>query len=315
MRDQLEAFVLALEEAPQDRALRLIFADWLEDHANPAYQLRGELLRLTDTLIQSIDIPNRPWLEEHQRQLLAQGAAPVGPFWTNTVGIRFAWIPAGTFLMGSPEGEEGRGEDEWLHRVTLTHGFYLSVHPITQGQWRAVLDANPSRFPGDDLPVDNVSREDCRVFCDHLNLMEDLPYSLPYEAEWEYACRAGSTGPFSFGSTISTEQANYAGYQTYGRGGEGEFRRQTTPVGSFPPNAFGLYDMHGNVWEWCADLFGPYPHSAVSDPRGAILSTSRVARGGSWLDGPRFCRSACRGRRTAGYRLDSHGCRLCLSRE
>jgi uncharacterized protein (TIGR02996 family) len=309
--------VQALRETPQDRALRLVFADWLEDHADPTFRARGELLRLTDTLTHTIDIPNRPRLEERQRQLLAQGAAPVGPFYTNAVGMRFAWIPSCTFLMGSPEEEEGRDEDEWRHRVTLTHGYYLGVHPVTQGEWQAVLDTNPSRFPGDDLPVDNVSRDACRLFCERLREIDGLGYRLPTEAEWEFACRAGSTGPFHFGATLSTQQANYAGYQAYGRGSEGEWRRQTTPVGIFPANAFGLSDMHGNVWEWCEDLFGPYAHSDVSDPRGAIFSTTRVVRGGAWLETPRFCRSACRGRRTvgSGYRLDTHGCRVCLSWE
>jgi uncharacterized protein (TIGR02996 family) len=310
-----EAFFQALLSDPNDATLRLVYADWLEDHSDPTHRACGELLRLTETLIHTIDLPNRPALEERQRRLLAQGAPPVGPFWTNAAGIRFAWVPAGTFLMGSPEGEEGRGEEEWQHRVTLSRGYYLSAHPVTQWQWQAVMGSNPSRFPGDDLPVDNVSREACLHFCERLREIDDRPYRLPSEAEWEFACRAGTTGPFSFGPSISTEQANFAGYQVYGQGAEGEFRRQTTPVGRFPGNAFGLYDMHGNVWEWCADLFGPYSHGDVRDPRGAILSTSRVARGGSWLDGPRFCRSACRGRRTAGYRLDSHGCRVCLSWE
>ncbi len=240
------------------------------------------------------------------------------------LGMKFAWIAPGTFFMGSPESEEGRpseathypvsGYEEAQHKVTLTKGFYMGVHLVTQEQWQLVMGNNPSRFEGQmNLPVESVSREDCQEFIKRLRDMDEKPYRLPTEAEWEYACRAGTTTPFYFGETISAEQANYQGDMIYGNGKTGKYRETTTPVGEFPPNAFGLYDMHGNVWEWCEDWFGDYPQNDEVDPQGPNAGECGVLRGGSWIDEPQLCRSAYR-RSDKPYRCwPVLGCRLCFS--
>src|SRR5271156_3705070 len=148
MHDE-QAFLQAMQENPEDTALRLVFADWLEERGDP----RGELLRLLHTLTQAVEAPDRSKLEDRLRSLLAAGVQPVGPFVTNSIGMKFAWVPSGTFLMGSPEAEQARDDDETQHRVTLTQGLWLAVHQVTQACWRAVLGSNPSHHQGDELPV------------------------------------------------------------------------------------------------------------------------------------------------------------------
>ena len=172
--------------------------------------------------------------------------------------------------MGSPEGGRKRKSDnETQHKVTLTKGFYMGVHAVTQEQWQAVMGNNPSKFKGEkNLPVEQVSWDDCQEFIKKLREKDKKLYRLPTEAEWEYSCRAGTTTPFHFGETISTDQANYNGNFTYGNGKKGKYREKTTPVGSFPANAWGLHDMHGNVWQWCQDWYGDYPQKDVVDPTG-----------------------------------------------
>lgn len=206
---------------------------------------------------------------------------------TNRLGMKFVWIPPGSFLMGSPKDEEARESNEIQHKVTLTRGFYLGVYAVTQEEWRAVMGANPSRFRGvPKLPVEQVSWEDCHDFLDKLGAKDGRAYRLPTEAEWEYACRAGTTSPFHFGATISTEQANFNG--TTGKGAEGIYRLRTTPVGSFSPNGWGLYDMHGNVWQWCADGYGEYARGAVIDPHTQAQVMARVAEFVQQLGSPNF---------------------------
>jgi formylglycine-generating enzyme required for sulfatase activity/serine/threonine protein kinase len=226
------------------------------------------------------------------------------------IDLRFAWCPPGTFLMGSPPSEQERSDDETQHRVTLTKGFWLAVTAVTQAQWQAVMGSNPSHFKGDDRPVEQVSWDDCQDFCRKLAERTGKTFRLPSEAEWEYACRAGTTTPFHNGCTLSTEQANYDGNHTYGPGKKGVYRHQTTPVGSFPANAWGLFEMHGNVYEWCADWYGPYQTGDVKDPKGRNYGTTRVLRGGSWGYHPGFCRSAYRCWNAPGSRNNSIGCRL-----
>jgi formylglycine-generating enzyme required for sulfatase activity len=226
--------------------------------------------------------------------------------------MRFAWIPPGTFVMGSPLDENGRDDDETQHSVTLTRGFYLGIHPVTQAQWQAVMGNNPSRFKGENLPVETVSGQDCREFCQKLGQMDGKRYRLPTEAEWEYACRAGTTTPFHFGETIDTEQANYNGDYTYGKGKKGISRQQTTPVGSFPPNAWGLFDMHGNVYEWCADGYEAYPPGDLRDFQVDNKGSPRLLRGGSWFLYPHRCRSAFRRSCAPAYRQYDVGCRVIL---
>ena len=289
MNDEQD-FLQAMQENPEDTSLRLVFADWLEERSDP----RGELIRLLHTLTQSVEVVDRDKLEERLRGLLASGVQPVGPFWTNSIGMKFAWIPAGTFLMGSPADEDDTYPDESQQKVTLSKGFYLASHTVTQACWREVMGNNPSHFKGNDLPVEEVSWDECQQFLQTLSERDGHAYRLPTEAEWEFACRGATTTPFSFGETISTDQANYNGDYPYGDAEKGLNREKTTPVGSFPSNAWGLHDMHGNVWEWCQDWYGDYSQGEVVDPQGPQEGESRVLRGGSFDNGARFVLSAYR---------------------
>jgi len=245
--------------------------------------------------------------------------------YTSSLGMKFVWIPPGSFMMGSAKEEKERRNDETQHKVTLTRGFYLGVYTVTQEQWQEVMGNNPSFFKGmKNLPVDTVSWYDCQGFIKKLRGkdMDKKEYRLPTEAEWEYACRAGTTTPFHFGETISTKQANYDGNFAYGNGKKGVGRWKTTPVGSFPANAWGLHDMHGNLWQWCQDRVGDdlnrdeeYPKNDVTDPQGPEKELNRVLRGGSWFSYPEDCRAAFRLRFMPGYRYNHCGVRLCFTVE
>jgi formylglycine-generating enzyme required for sulfatase activity len=241
-------------------------------------------------------------------------AAPAPPKreknFTNGIGMKFVWVPPGTFLMGSPEGEKGRGENETQHKVTLTRGFYMGVHLVTHEQWKTVMGTTPGRHDRKkDLPVETVSWDDCQGFLKKLREKDGKTYRLPTEAEWEYACRAGTTTPYSFGVALSTRQANFGKFK------KGASPLATTPVGRYPPNAWGLYDMHGNLWEWCQDWFGEYPRKAVVDPKGNERGVERVLRGGSWNDLAKSCRSANRHSFEPGGRDHTVGFRVCFSPE
>ena len=228
---------------------------------------------------------------------------------------RFRWIFPGNFLMGSPENEAERSLDEILHPVTLTQGFWLADTACTQTLWRVVMNDSTSRFTGDlGLPVKVVSWLDVQQFIGRLNAMfPDLQAKLPTEAQWEYACRAGTQTPFSFGDNITPEQVNYQGNYPYAGGGEKDlYREKTVPVKSLPPNPWGLYQMHGNVWEWCADWYGDYPREAVIDPLGPDQGDGRVVRGGPWDDVAGSPRSANRNRYGPGFRNLNIGFRLAL---
>jgi len=224
------------------------------------------------------------------------------------ISLEMVVIPAGSFQMGSPDTEEERSKSESpQHQVTVA-SFCLGKYPITQGQWQAVatlpqvnrkLDPNPSLFKGKDLPVEQVSWYDAVEFCSRLSQKTGKKYRLPNEAEWEYACRANTTTPFHFGETITPELANYDGNYTYGSGTKGKYRQQTTPVGSFKvANSFGLYDMHGNVWEWCADHWHSNYQGAPTDGSAWLIDndnySQRMLRGGSWCYYPWVCRGAGR---------------------
>jgi formylglycine-generating enzyme required for sulfatase activity len=224
----------------------------------------------------------------------------------------FRWIPAGRFLMGSPEDEPERFADRELqHEVSLSRGFWLGDTTCTQALWEAVMGDNPSRFQGPDRPVETVSWEESRAFIQKMNSeLPGLALRLPSEAEWEYACRAGSTSAFWFGGNITPEQVNYDGNYPYVRGNKGQFRKETVAVKSLPCNGWGLYEMHGNVWEWCQDWYGAYAAGAVEDPAGSSGGGARVLRGGGWFDFARLTRSAYRGRSGPGDRYDFTGFRL-----
>ncbi len=223
--------------------------------------------------------------------------APAEETLTNSIGMTFVLIPAGTFMMGSPPGEMGRYDDEDQHRVTLTRPFYLQTTEVTQQQWTSVIGNNPSHFKdcGGNCPVERVSWNDCQEFIRKLNEREQTDkYRLPTEAEWEYACRAGANTPFYTGNCISTDRANYDGSKPLSGCPPSEYRKETVKVGSFPPNPWGLHDMSGNVWEWCEDKYGKYPTRSVADPQGPTLGEYRVLRGGCWDSEAALVRSADR---------------------
>ncbi len=229
---------------------------------------------------------------------------------------RLRWIEPGTFLMGSPPREQGRQEREGpQHPVTLNRGYWLADTACTQGLWQAVMGENPSHFKGDaELPVEQVSWNDVQGFLAKLQgMLRGCEVTLPTEAEWEHACRAGTITPFSFGEDITTVQVNYNGQYPYADGQPGEYRARTVPVRALPANGWGLYQMHGNVDEWCLDGYREYGSEAVVDPVGPMEEGApRAVRGGSWDDGAVRARSAYRYRFGPGFRYRLLGFRLCL---
>jgi formylglycine-generating enzyme required for sulfatase activity len=218
------------------------------------------------------------------------------------VKLEMVLIPAGKFMMGSPASEVGRKDNEAQHEVTLTKPFYMGKYEVTQEQWQAVMGNNPSQIKGARLPVTNVSWNDCQDFIKKLNAKTNGGYRLPTEAEWEYACRAGTTTAYSYGDNITKSDANYDAVQAPG---------SIKVVGSYKPNTFGLFDMHGNVWEWCKDFKVDYPEAAVTDPLGQATRDRRVLRGGSFNNEKLSVRSSnryfdsqtYRGNKPFGFRL------------
>jgi uncharacterized protein (TIGR02996 family) len=342
-----KALLAAIHADPSDTLAYRALADWLEEHGQGD---RAELLRL-DLALREMpwDAPTRPAAEERLRGLLADGVRPCVPTLSNGIGMEFALIPAGRFLMGSPPDEEEREEWEGLeiegprHQVEIMRPFYLGVHPVTVGQFRAFAEGsgyrtgeedhwrNPVWEQGEDYPVTCVSWDDAAALCEWLTkrFPEHL-YRLPTEAEWEYACRAGTTTAFHYGDALSSREANFCGNYPYGKGAKGPDLRKPAKVGSYKPNAWGLYDMHGNVSQWCSDWFdeGYYAHSPAQDPpgppvgripvfgragSGPEVGPERVFRGGDFLDVGRDCRAAHRRRGTAGVRSYGLGVRLALA--
>ncbi|GHU23999.1 hypothetical protein FACS1894172_15720 [Spirochaetia bacterium] len=255
----------------------------------------------------------------------ASAPVPVQP----SIPANFVRIPAGSFMMGSPVSEPDRYDDEVQHRVTIT-GLSMSKYEVTQEEWSNVMGTNPSNFKGYNLPVEDVSWYDAIEYCNARSRKEGLTpaysrsgdsvtwnrsangYRLPTEAEWEYACRAGTTTPFSTGTNITTNQANYNGNYPYNGNAKGTYRERTWAVGSGTANSWGLYDMHGNVWEWCWDWYGDYTTSSQADPTGAASGTGRVLRGGGWGGGAQLLCSAYRGGGTPTYRFNNLGFRVVL---
>jgi uncharacterized protein (TIGR02996 family) len=322
-----EAFLSVLRDHPGDEGTWSALADWLDDSGQSE---RAELLRLTRR--PRTGSPLEPSAESARgRQLLEAGVKPVTVTFTNSIGMRFVLVQPGAFLMGSPADEADRGEDESQHAVTITRPFWLGVHPVTQGQWKAVMGNNPSHFSrgggGNDrvedasdaeldlFPVESVAWLEAQDYLTKLAALDEGPRNrrgcrLPSEAEWEYACRGGHliqdskdghTLPFHFGRPTSSphsSQANFDGNYPYGGAARGRYLRRPCRVGSYRANVLGLFDMHGNVWEWCADWYGEEydENGPSSDPSGPHQGSERVNRGGSWCDTAGDCRAARRSR-------------------
>ena len=248
--------------------------------------------------------------------------------WLNVLGMKFHRVPAVTFDMGSPRSESRRFADEELHSVVLTRDFYLSIYPVTQAEWRAVLGENPSKNQGiNRYPVESVSWYDCMRYLEKINSEEyrfeltknlgtEWIYSLPTEAQWEYVCRAGTRSVFYFGDVPTGGEANFGkgSNEIGGQESTNLKNRSICEVGSYPPNCWGFYDMCGNVCEWTLDGYGDYATERVVDPAGVPYASERVARGGSWRSPPDNCRSASRFNFLPTYRGDNCGLRLAIVR-
>ena len=228
----------------------------------------------------------------------------------NSIGMKLVLIPAGTFTMGSPMEEVGRQANETPHEVTISKSYYLGVFEVTQHEYEKVMGANRSVFKGAKNPVDMVSWDDAVSFCKKLSEMPEekaagRSYRLPTEAEWEYACRAGSTTSYSFGETAES----LGEYAWFGKNSE----RKTHPVGEKKPNRWGLYDMHGNVWEWCQHVYETSPSGAATDPQGPNEGAYRVFRGGCWAYVAAYCRTGARFTYDPSSRTNRNGLRVALS--
>ncbi len=313
----LDDFLHAIVAHPHSAATTwAVLADWLEEQGDPRWEL-ARLLHQRD--YQSGMQPEER--DERVRQLLASGVEPIAPAVINSIGMRLVLIPAGTFLMGSPEGE-GDDDEHPQHEVEFTRPFYLGAWQVTQDQYQHIMGQNPSYFcsAGDgkdkvkgrdtkQFPVETVSWDDAMTFCKTLSKLPEekkiaRSYRLPTEAEWEYACRGGaaSYSPYHFGAAFSPHQANFD-QTNLGR---------PCSLGFYPANAFGLFDMHGNVWEWCLDWYDEdyYKNSPKRDPHGPDQGNARVLRGGSWSSGAWLARSAIRTRDAPAGRDCGYGFRI-----
>jgi uncharacterized protein (TIGR02996 family) len=326
-----DAFLQALHDSPAEDSSWLILADWLEEQGQAE---RAELARLHVEARQHRSPTEHKRAQQRTRELLGAGFRPGVPILTNSLSMEFVLIPPGSFLMGSRKNRnDHRPEEQPRREITITRPFYLGRFQVTQSQYEAVQGVNPSYFQPDHphcqdidagtLPVETVAYVDITSFCRRLSALPreqqaGRRYRLPTEAEWEYACRAGSTSRYNVGDTLTYCEANFDGYSweddkadslpTSGPVG------RTTPVGSYPPNLFGLYDMHGNVWEWCKDWFDPgyYREGPTVDPPGPRRGYRRVLRGGGWSTPNDLCRSALRGHNTVTARHNYNGFRVVL---
>jgi formylglycine-generating enzyme required for sulfatase activity len=236
--------------------------------------------------------------------------------------LKMIQIPAGEFQMGSPAEEKERDADEGPQHLVRLRSFFLGQTPVTQAEWKVVagwpklevdLNSDPSSSKGANRPVERVSWQEAVEFCQRLSQRSKREYTLPSEAQWEYSCRAGTTTPFSFGETLTPDLSNYDGNYTYASGPKGVYRIRTSEVDSFPANGWGLHDMHGNVWEWCLDLWHATYKGAPADGRAWMLGGGphRLLRGGSWGNHPADCRSAFRSVILPDVRYYSVGFRVC----
>jgi formylglycine-generating enzyme required for sulfatase activity len=281
---------------------------WLRHLQRLDFSREADWQRLMQAISSHITVPRRLDLEWAN----ASGDDQYGRYADVDVkGViqRFRWLQPGKFLMGSPQSEKERSDDEVQHEVTLSQGFWLADTACTQTLWQAVMGNNPASFSDDPRnPVERVSWNDTQGFIQKLNeAVSGLKAKLPTEAQWEYACRAGTTTPFSFGENITSEQVNYDGNYPNAGG-----KKETVPVKSLPANPWGLYEMHGNVWEWCQDWYGSYPAEPVRNPEGSQTGVERVVRGGSWGYDGGYVRSAIRSGYDPADRYDHLGFRLAL---
>jgi eukaryotic-like serine/threonine-protein kinase len=266
-----------------------------------SYELVNELSRTHELF--SFETVNVNWWGEIINPTQKQ-AFYYQEYLDDEIVLDMVYIPAGSFLMGAPDDEEGSEYVERPQHLVTLPAFHMSKFQITQAQYQTVmLDFHSSKFTGDNLPVDTISWIQAKIFCQYLSRKCGRSYTLPSESQWEYACRAGTTTPFYFGKTINTDVVNYDGNYPYGNRPKGLniYRQKTTAVGQFPPNAFGLYDMHGNIWEWCEDNSHRSYINAPTDGTSWINEEDRnshILRGGFWDNVPRHCRSAAR----YGYR-------------
>jgi uncharacterized protein (TIGR02996 family) len=321
-----QAFLDDIVAHPDDPSLWLILADWLEERDDA----RAELVRLTWSLQYEPIHADFAARQTRVQALLAGGMVPVRP--RCLLGdIEFAWIPSGSFLMGSPSEEPERSDDEVRHRVTLTAPFWMGVYPVTQAQWQAVTGRNPSSFSPqgprseriaaladaeiERQPVESLPWSAASEFCAQLSERLGRHIALPTEAQWEYACRAGTTTPFHFGHCLDGSLANCNGGIPYGTTTTGPSPNRPTPVGTsaYPPNAWGLYEMAGNVWEMCRDVYrSDYENLSALDPcYDPGTDEPRVLRGGSWGIRARWCRSTDRHNIISGAVSSGYGLRAC----
>ncbi len=309
LRDTFDASAKKLGEIVDARVTELgAVGTLLQEDDMPAEQLGDEMSREVESLEKQLRTGylGNVYLDKELEIELVHG-----------VTIKFVLVPCGKFLMGAPEGEKRRCDNEGpQHPVTIRKAFYMGAYEVTQKQFEVIVryapgtkmkgdrlvpplfdgcSPLPSRFRGENLPVESVRWDDANKFCSEVTRRTRYNVHLPTEAQWEYACRAGSKTPFSTGESLDTDHANYDGNYVYGGGSPGRYAMQTMPVGSLKPNAWGLYDMHGNVWEMCSDIYAPYTSDRAVDPTGYHSSdTMRVCRGGSWVNFPWHCRSSCR---------------------
>jgi uncharacterized protein (TIGR02996 family) len=312
----IDALLAGIVSDPHEETRWLVLADWLEEHDDSR---RAELLRLHRRLLATCSEPEQypERTQWHARivELIAEGVRPCLPsemiLLPGKVPMTFSFIPPGSFRMGS-EHQDAYNFEKPIHKVTISKGSFLGVHPVTQAQWKAVMGTDPSHFKGPNRPVECVWLDDVQAFCKKitLGLKGSLTARLPTEAEWEYACRAGTTTEYHFGDSISTNQV--------GRSEKDQF--QTTVVGSFPCNPWGLFDLHGNVFEWCEDWFGLYSAEDQTDPCKSqpeiAFREQRILRGGDWCCNITFCRSSFRqGEGLTPHDLGCYGFRVCLSQD
>jgi uncharacterized protein (TIGR02996 family) len=325
------ALLQSLHDRPGDDVAWLALADCLEEQDQPD---RAELLRLSRALRTMRAGAERKANEGRLCDLLVRGVVPCVPLAANSVGMTFVLVPPGTFWMGRSKGARPADNAGPRHEVEITQGFYLGATLVTQEQCRTVMGTSPSAFSPRGDGADAVANQDTRTFpaervtwteaarfCGKLSRRAEekaarRTYRLPTEAEWEYACRAGTNTAFAFGSRLTPALAN-VNLMRHTDGAPGPlYLQRPTPVGSYPPNGFGLYDMHGNVWEWCADWFGQdyYRESPRQDPTGPATGEMRILRGGCWYWHAHEARSAYRSYVDPGYRNYCVGFRVVMER-